>query len=383
MELIAILFVIAIWDVSKSAVKNARAGAPKASPAPAKATPGRAGKSASRGVRQRQAGYWIREGLHGFPAGRTGWHAGWLAHRAVLAQQRNIREAARTNHLETERDTAASIREHRTRQAEAQREIEEELAAQQAKGSPATGRKAVRRAADEVAARREQRQSTGWKCSSCGAPDGYPCLPGCAPIVTAAPAVEPEPTRRVDGQPESDADRRFFDQRESGYDGPLDRDGNIPPAGDPDAAILNRMRERAEAEPGADASRNPQPIDTTASPTTQGEQVAADTNYDIVMENARKRAEEAEQDAAAAAQRHTAATQHAEDMQAVGVQGGTMTAQMDLVDQLKKAEEDHKAIAEQAVAVRDALTKEHGGIKAAVDDAPIPRPAETDFYVGS
>jgi hypothetical protein len=34
------------------------------------------------------------------------------------------------------------------------------------------------------------------------------------------------PTRRLDGQPETDADRRFFDLRESGYTGPIDADGN-------------------------------------------------------------------------------------------------------------------------------------------------------------
>lgn len=32
-------------------------------------------------------------------------------------------------------------------------------------------------------------------------------------------------TRRVDGRPETDADTRFFDLRESGYDGPIDQDG--------------------------------------------------------------------------------------------------------------------------------------------------------------
>jgi hypothetical protein len=34
------------------------------------------------------------------------------------------------------------------------------------------------------------------------------------------------PTRRVDGQPETEADRRFFDLREAGYTGPIDQDGH-------------------------------------------------------------------------------------------------------------------------------------------------------------
>jgi hypothetical protein len=32
-------------------------------------------------------------------------------------------------------------------------------------------------------------------------------------------------TRRVDGRPETATDTRFFDLRESGYDGPIDQDG--------------------------------------------------------------------------------------------------------------------------------------------------------------
>ncbi len=32
-------------------------------------------------------------------------------------------------------------------------------------------------------------------------------------------------SRRLDGKPETDADRRFFDLRTSGYTGPIDQDG--------------------------------------------------------------------------------------------------------------------------------------------------------------
>ena len=33
-------------------------------------------------------------------------------------------------------------------------------------------------------------------------------------------------TRRWDGEPETEADRRFYDLRERGYTGPIDQDGN-------------------------------------------------------------------------------------------------------------------------------------------------------------
>lgn len=42
-------------------------------------------------------------------------------------------------------------------------------------------------------------------------------------------------TRRADGKPETDADRRFFDLRESGYQGWINQDGN---------AVNDKRRER-------------------------------------------------------------------------------------------------------------------------------------------
>lgn len=35
-----------------------------------------------------------------------------------------------------------------------------------------------------------------------------------------------KPSRRIDGKPETDTDKRFFDLRESGYTGPIDQDGH-------------------------------------------------------------------------------------------------------------------------------------------------------------
>ncbi|TKG61559.1 hypothetical protein [Prauserella endophytica] len=45
-------------------------------------------------------------------------------------------------------------------------------------------------------------------------------------IPDVPPGVEDTPTRRGDGQPETDADRRFFDAREGGYTGWIDQDGH-------------------------------------------------------------------------------------------------------------------------------------------------------------
>ncbi len=50
-------------------------------------------------------------------------------------------------------------------------------------------------------------------------------------------------TRRVDGEPETAADTRFFDLRESGYDGPIDQDGYKVTSGRA-VEILAAMRRR-------------------------------------------------------------------------------------------------------------------------------------------
>ncbi len=50
-------------------------------------------------------------------------------------------------------------------------------------------------------------------------------------------------TRRVDGKPETAADRRFFDLRESGYTGPIDQDGRKVTSG-PVVAIFDSMRRK-------------------------------------------------------------------------------------------------------------------------------------------
>jgi hypothetical protein len=51
---------------------------------------------------------------------------------------------------------------------------------------------------------------------------GQPSGPEPPPDSPAAPSE----SRRLDGKPETNADRKFFDERGSGYTGPLDQDGN-------------------------------------------------------------------------------------------------------------------------------------------------------------
>jgi hypothetical protein len=50
-------------------------------------------------------------------------------------------------------------------------------------------------------------------------------------------------TRRADGRPETVADKRFFDLRESGYVGPVDQDGRKVTSGSA-VEVLAAMRRR-------------------------------------------------------------------------------------------------------------------------------------------
>ena len=52
-------------------------------------------------------------------------------------------------------------------------------------------------------------------------------------------------TRRVDGRAENAADMRFFNPRESGYDGPIDQDGRKVTSGRA-AEILAALRRGRE-----------------------------------------------------------------------------------------------------------------------------------------
>src|SRR6266511_3934037 len=61
-------------------------------------------------------------------------------------------------------------------------------------------------------------------------------------------------TRRVDGKPETDADRRFFDLRESGYRGPIDQDGYAATSGETRRSCATWRSGAAKTPPGGGPS---------------------------------------------------------------------------------------------------------------------------------
>jgi hypothetical protein len=152
-EILGILFLIGLvlaakagWDATvrdfqKSKAKRIKEAAAKAAPDPLPKSRRRAA------ARRHAAGYWAGEMAHGFPVARTGFHAGWLAHRTATDHHRNIREEAKTTQLETRASFLAGIKDHRKRQAEAQKAINEAIAAAP---EPVRGKKAVQEAAKDA-----------------------------------------------------------------------------------------------------------------------------------------------------------------------------------------------------------------------------------------
>jgi hypothetical protein len=501
MELVAILFLIGLGYGFKGTVDRVRSENRASRDAKVKEAAKAAGGKLPRHqraavVRQHTRGWWAREVSGGFPAARTGWHAGWIAHKTALARQQVIREEARTEHAETQTSFRKDLAEHQKRQRAAKAELDAQLAEwnHQVPDVPVQGRRAVQEAADEVTRKREEkaaRKRRNAPLPATGTETPVPPLP--ADAVREAHAApdpaklwvfdSPESTRpavREDARPDDSAHLRPGERRCEGCGGrgsaqggtcPACRGfGSAPPSpmspvapadavctacgntgrpGDPVLADpggnihlshareqqeaywdrLNRMRQ-AEREPGPDAARNPQPIctspecagygkpwdqhpttttwtadderhgaiddavigadhgfegefDTHPSPTTTGGAPVTDTNYTGILNRANARATEAEQDAALLGIRLQTSFTDADGMQAAKVDSATLSAQAELIERLTSAKSAVDAVGEQAAVVAQTVQRGHGGIQAAVDDAPIAQPAQPEFYGGS
>jgi hypothetical protein len=206
---------------------------------------------------------------------------------------------------------------------------------------------------------------------------------GCAP----APKPEPGPyatTRRTDGKPETAADRKFFDLRESGYEGPVDQDGNaapdemadasrkpqpIPPSPGqhPDEDVLHGIREEELGEP--------------APPTTGGNTmpVAADTTYDQQLAAAAEVIRSADAEIAELRVRRIA--QQVENLNSLGLDSGSLGRAAEIDDALKEQEKAAQKVLDAAQAFRDGLVRDHGAVNEAHQNAPQGG-AEKAFYQG-
>lgn len=212
-----ILFFVLVY-AAKKAWDDSKKGAAKSRQAyMARAAAKHPGMPRSRQVAhaaRHDAGHVLSQLFRGFPNGRHGFASGWHEGRQAHAHARAEHQRAKAEHLETRASLIPDLAAYRARQKAALERIRRgagpDVKAVACKHAPGT----------------------------CLTPTSCPCdCPDCMaafnrqwepPEEGSGGSGGRQPTRRVDGMPETDADRRFFDLRESGYDGPVDRDGNIP-----------------------------------------------------------------------------------------------------------------------------------------------------------
>ena len=336
--LLGVIFLIGVGFAAKTAFEdlrdNYRASRGRAvKAAEDKAAPGGLSRShRSSAVRNHAAGYWSREAAHGFPVTRTGWHAGWLAHRSAADHQRAVREEARTTQLETRAAFIPALREHRARQAEARRQIEDGLVRDGGLGDDRepglTGKKAVRDAASNVRLFPPR-----------SAPQ-VPPLP--SERVGPAPGPYATPPRRADDQPETDDGKG--DNREPGMNSPQET--------------------------------TPSPAANGAAPMSRG---PAEQTYDQTIQDSNEVIRDCEEELARLRARKL--TQKLENLASSGLDPANLGRASDIDDALKEQEKAAQKALDTAQAFRDGLQRDHGGMNESHQSAPV-KGAQPEFYEG-
>jgi len=123
----------------------------------------------------------------------------------------------------------------------------------------------------------------------------------------------------------------------------------------------------------ADGVQQPQPAGGTPMATQ------TDGSYTTTITAAKAQAEQADYTAADIAAQAQAAAQILEEMEAANVDAASLSDQADLVARLQAAEQALRSVTEQGETVGAGVTQRHGGMKEAVDDAPVD-PAELGWY---
>ena len=186
--------------------------------------------------------------------------------------------------------------------------------------------------------------------------------------IRAAAAAE-LPTRRLDGQPETDADRRFFDLRQSGYAGPIDQDGYTPEdPEDPESA------ERS----WRDLDYLDQPRHQGGEQSTEGSAMSGDTTYTQQMHELGEIRRDAEAEVNDV--RRKRMVNRLDVLMSLGLDKDTLSDAAAIDDALQAQEKAAQQTLDATDAAIDGLKKRHGGIKEAVDDSPVDKPADGEFY---
>ena len=367
---LAILFIIGLWEAVKYAGEHSRADYRKSRDKKVKEAPPDRRRATAR---NHAAGYWAGEALHGFPVWRTGLHAGWLEHRKAAAQEKAVREKARAEHAETHVSVAGQIRQYRKRQEEAKKRAEqqEEVPAQ-ATSPPLPPDTAQQPAAEPDPAPDERTADDieAWEQAS-----NAPAIAGWLR------ATQPDP-RLNDAQRQRDADGKRNICAACGHPGtPDDR---LVVAGDGYRVHGSHTTDPADGYYGQRAA----PLaavngNGSKPPATEGGHMptgtAADTTYDQAMAEAQKVIDAQEEKIAIL--RASRMGNVVEGMAGLVNDSGSLSRAAEIDEALRQELKAAEQTLDAAQAFRDGLRHDHGGMNAAHQDAPV-RGAQPEFYEG-
>jgi hypothetical protein len=395
--LVIIIFIYAVHSAvedTKSALRKSRgAYASSAAVRFPNAPKSRRVASAAR----HDAGFWLGQAAHVFPAARHGLAAGWHAGRQAQDEGRAARAAAKADHLETRVRLIPEVRAHVARQRAALEQLRAEREAQEGtrEGSPQSVMAPPQRPAPpgdapgEVAICPEEGSPAApdgardtWApgaagtsprrrvCVACGNPEYGPRRGGgnWGPLVTYDEPMFPDdpPTPRLVHQ-------AHFEDESTGFYG---RPYEAAPAQD---GTSGQPQEETEGSGEGTAAPETEP---PVSP-TQGEPamaVAADTTYDGVLTLMTQARADAETNAAVQQQLSRNAEVMSDQMQALEVDPRTLSAMADHLDAQQAAVKAQERVQETAETVEAQLKRGHQGLKEAHDNAPVTAAAR-GFYV--
>jgi hypothetical protein len=296
--ILGLLFVIAMWEVSKHMARHARADyrASRAKSLSAAAAKGKASAPQRAGNRTGHAAtWWAREASQLFPVHRAGWEDGWRKHMTEHDHARARLDEARATQQEVSNSVNAGKPDRARRLADAKAHKEE----------------IARRAAEAAAAREEGDELARKRAGKAEAP------------------VPPLPAETVKPAPET----------QNGHKAPAEGSEKAAP----------------ETAPPHDSTTPPTPPNG-ASPMSAG---TAETTYQQVHEYTTALQSRADDRAAELDRGIQAAIQVADDMQAANVDPATIAAQMELADRLREIQQAYVNAGEQAGSVQSSLVSTH------------------------
>jgi transposase-like protein len=388
--LLAVLFIVGVWEATKYAGEHARADYHRSRDAKVREAGGASlgGRRRRSVIRRHRAGYWTREVAHGFPVTRTGLHTGWQAHRTASAHEKHKREEARTTSLETLATLLPSLREHRERQEKALQEIRKQQGQEEAPGEPGVPplpSETVEPRADpgpalppEPAAQRDSDwlQPGEPRCEGCGGTGrnkaGDDACPACRGWGSAAPDPY-SPLAPVGaictacGNPGTEHDPVLDDPQG------LIHSSHAEEAQERYQAALATMNGTAAAN--GSGSR----------PATEGGHMptgtaSADVTYDQLQAEATKVVNEAEQQLASL--RASRLSNMVEGMAGMVNDSNSLSRAAEIDEAIREQMKAAQQVLDAAQAFKDGLRRDHGAQNEAHQNAPIPLGAQPEFYSG-